>query len=86
MRGSKRRLEDSEQASAQQAFCAGRTPCLPPTLACLLSCRSVDERTVLRRSHENPVIQQLYDDFLEKPNSHKVRRGCLSKYIMLRLF
>ena len=34
--------------------------------------RSVDERTVLRRSHENPVVQQLYDDFLEKPNSHKV--------------
>ena len=34
--------------------------------------RSVDERKVLRRSHENPVVQQLYDDFLEKPNSHKV--------------
>ena len=32
----------------------------------------MDERKVLRRSHENPVIQQLYDDFLEKPNSHKV--------------
>ena len=27
---------------------------------------------MLRRSHENPVVQQLYDDFLEKPNSHKV--------------
>ena len=40
-----------------------------------LNPRSVDERKVLRRSHENPVIQQLYDDFLEKPNSHKVGAG-----------
>lgn len=34
----------------------------------------VDERKVLRRSHENPVVRQLYDDFLERPNSHKVGR------------
>lgn len=36
---------------------------------------SVDERTVLRRSHENPVVQRLYDEFLERPNSHKASRG-----------
>jgi len=27
--------------------------------------------SVLRRSHENPDILKLYDEFLEKPNSHK---------------
>lgn len=32
----------------------------------------MDERQVLRRSHENPVVQRLYDEFLEAPNSHKV--------------
>ena len=32
---------------------------------------SEDERLVLRQSHNNPQIKQLYDEFLGKPNSHK---------------
>ncbi len=44
-----------------------------PTHGAATAPRSVDERKVLRRSHENPVVQQLYDEFLERPNSHKVR-------------
>lgn len=32
---------------------------------------SIDEMSVLRRSHENPDIIKLYNEFLEKPNSHK---------------
>ncbi|MFN4224645.1 MAG: iron hydrogenase small subunit, partial [Fervidobacterium nodosum] len=32
---------------------------------------SIDELSVLRRSHENPDIIKLYEEFLEKPNSHK---------------
>ncbi|MGN0791400.1 MAG: NADH-dependent [FeFe] hydrogenase, group A6 [Christensenellales bacterium] len=32
---------------------------------------SEDERLVLRQSHNNPQIKQLYDEFLEAPNSHK---------------
>lgn len=31
---------------------------------------SIDEMSVLRRSHENPDIIKLYEEFLEKPNSH----------------
>lgn len=31
---------------------------------------SIDELSTLRRSHENPDIQKLYEEFLEKPNSH----------------
>jgi NADH-quinone oxidoreductase subunit G/NADP-reducing hydrogenase subunit HndD len=30
-----------------------------------------DEILEIRKSHENPQIIKLYDDFLEKPNSHK---------------
>ncbi|GIQ79514.1 flavodoxin [Kipferlia bialata] len=32
---------------------------------------NIDERSTLRRSHENPDIAQLYKEFLEKPLSHK---------------
>lgn len=32
---------------------------------------SIDEKSVIRRSHENPVIKKLYEEFLEKPGSHK---------------
>uniref|UniRef100_A0A7V4KEK6 4Fe-4S dicluster domain-containing protein n=1 Tax=Fervidobacterium pennivorans TaxID=93466 RepID=A0A7V4KEK6_FERPE len=31
---------------------------------------TIDELSVLRRSHENPDIIKLYEEFLEKPNSH----------------
>lgn len=31
---------------------------------------TIDERSTLRRSHENPDVQKLYEEFLEKPNSH----------------
>ena len=30
-----------------------------------------DEAKTLRKSHENPEIKQIYDEFLGKPNSHK---------------
>ncbi|MBO5743036.1 MAG: iron hydrogenase small subunit, partial [Clostridia bacterium] len=30
-----------------------------------------DERATLRKSHENPVIQKLYADFLGEPCGHK---------------
>ena len=30
-----------------------------------------DEKGVWRKSHENPDVIKLYDDYLEKPNSHK---------------
>lgn len=31
---------------------------------------SIDEKSVIRKSHENPVIKKIYADFLEKPGSH----------------
>ncbi len=32
---------------------------------------SIDESRTHRKSHENPEIKTLYDEYLEKPNSHK---------------
>ena len=32
---------------------------------------TIDEKSTIRKSHENPVMKTLYKDFLEKPGSHK---------------
>ena len=32
---------------------------------------SIDKKSTIRRSHKNPLIQQLYEDFLIEPNSKK---------------
>jgi len=31
---------------------------------------TIDEKSKLRKSHENPTIKKLYEEFLEKPGSH----------------
>jgi len=33
-----------------------------------------DKSLPIRKSHENPVIKKLYDEYLEKPNSHKAHK------------
>jgi NADP-reducing hydrogenase subunit HndD len=30
-----------------------------------------DRDSSIRRSHENPIIKKLYDEYFEKPGSHK---------------
>ncbi len=32
---------------------------------------SIDEKSVIRKSHENPIVKKIYKDYLEKPGSHK---------------
>ena len=32
---------------------------------------NIDEKSVIRKSHENPMIKKIYKDYLEKPGSHK---------------
>lgn len=39
-----------------------------------------DESKVLRKSHENPFVTALYQDFLEYPNSHKSHELLHTKY------
>ena len=31
---------------------------------------SIDEKSTIRKSHENPVVKKIYQEFLEKPGSH----------------
>jgi len=41
---------------------------------------SIDEKSVIRKSHENPVMKQLYDEFLEKPGSHVAHKYLHTTY------
>ena len=41
---------------------------------------SEDERQTLRQSHKNPQVKALYDEFLEKPNSHKAHELLHTSY------
>ena len=41
---------------------------------------SIDEKSVIRKSHENPAIKQLYKEFLEKPGSHVSHKYLHTKY------
>ncbi|MEG0895368.1 MAG: [Fe-Fe] hydrogenase large subunit C-terminal domain-containing protein, partial [Oscillospiraceae bacterium] len=40
-----------------------------------------DKSLPLRKSHENPVIKELYDTFLEKPGSHKAHEILHTTYV-----
>jgi len=39
-----------------------------------------DKEMKLRKSHENPVIKEIYDTYLEKPGSHKAHKILHTKY------
>jgi NADP-reducing hydrogenase subunit HndD len=42
---------------------------------------SLDAGMSLRKSHENPVIKELYDTYLEKPGSHKAHHILHTSYV-----
>ena len=42
---------------------------------------SIDEASTIRKSHENPVIKKLYEEYLEKPGSHKSHELLHTHYI-----
>ncbi|MBE6948332.1 MAG: 4Fe-4S dicluster domain-containing protein [Ruminococcaceae bacterium] len=42
---------------------------------------SEDAAMTLRKSHENPVVKELYDTYLEKPNSHKAHELLHTTYV-----
>lgn len=44
-----------------------------------------DEAYELRKSHENPDIQKLYDDFLGKPNSHTAHELLHTSYVARKI-
>jgi len=32
---------------------------------------SIDEKSTIRKSHENPIVKKIYEEYLEQPGSHK---------------
>jgi len=42
---------------------------------------SIDEKSTIRKSHENPTIKKLYKDYLEKPGSHKAHELLHTTYV-----
>ena len=42
---------------------------------------SIDEKSTIRKSHENPTIKRLYKEFLEKPGSHKSHELLHTTYV-----
>ncbi len=40
-----------------------------------------DEANTIRKSHENPAIKALYDEFLGKPGSHKAHKILHTRYV-----
>ena len=45
-----------------------------------------DVEKTIRKSHENPQIQKIYADFLEKPNSHKAHKLLHTSYQKRNLY
>ncbi len=40
-----------------------------------------DKASKLRKSHENPIVKELYDSYFGKPNSHKAHEILHTKYV-----
>ncbi len=45
-----------------------------------------DSNAAIRKSHENPVIKMLYDEYFEKPGSHKAHKYLHTHYTKRDLF
>ena len=41
---------------------------------------SIDEKSVIRKSHENPVIKQIYEEYLEEPGSYRAHKLLHTQY------
>ena len=41
----------------------------------------IDERSTIRKSDDNPVIKKLYEEYLEKPGSHKAHELLHTHYV-----
>ena len=42
---------------------------------------TIDEKKVIRKSHENPTIKKLYEEYFEKPGSHKSHELLQTTYV-----
>ena len=42
---------------------------------------SIDEKSTIRKSHENPIIKKIYEEYLEKPGSYRAEKLLHTEYI-----
>ena len=42
---------------------------------------TIDEKSVIRKSHENPFIKKLYEEFLEEPGSYRAHKLLHTTYV-----
>ena len=47
---------------------------------------NADENMPLRKSHDNPVLKEVYEEFLEKPGSHKAHEILHTSYVVRERF
>ena len=45
----------------------------------------IDESMPIRKSHENPAIKELYDNFFERPGSHKAHQLLHTSYVKRKI-
>lgn len=41
----------------------------------------IDEESILRKSHENPAIKKLYEEYLEEPGSYRAHKLLHTHYV-----
>ena len=41
---------------------------------------TIDEKSVLRKSHENPIVKKIYEEYLEKPGSYRAEKLLHTRY------
>ena len=41
---------------------------------------SIDEKSTIRKSHENPVVKQIYREYLEEPGSYRAHKLLHTNY------
>lgn len=42
---------------------------------------TIDERSAIRKSHENPTVKKIYAEYLEKPGSYRAEKLLHTKYV-----
>lgn len=45
---------------------------------------SIDERSTIRKSHENPVLKEIYKDYIGKPGEHRAHELLHTHYTPMK--
>lgn len=42
---------------------------------------SIDEKSIIRKSHENPILKKIYEEYLGEPGGHKAHELLHTTYV-----